>query len=159
MDIKRVEEKAKEMFGPEGLLCAESVLNTVSDEAGIISPLIPRIATGFCGGIARTRGMCGAVTGGVMALGILYGRDNTEQSYETVYEKVQQFLRAFEEEYRSINCFDLTGCDLSKEEGRQAFVEKGMMEKCRQFTGRAASMVAELINDEEDNEAKPKQSG
>ena len=53
MDIKRVEEKAKEMFGPEGLLCAESVLNTVSDEAGIISPLIPRIATGFCGGIAR----------------------------------------------------------------------------------------------------------
>ena len=134
MDIKRVEEKAKEMFGPEGLLCAESVLNTVSDEAGIISPLIPRIATGFCGGIARTRGMCGAVTGGVI-------------------------LRAFEEEYRSINCFDLTGCDLSKEEGRQAFVEKGMIEKCRKFTGRAASMVAKLINDEEGNEAKPKQSG
>jgi dihydrofolate reductase len=79
MDIKRVEEKAKEMFGPEGLLCAESVLNTVSDEVGVISPLIPRIATGFCGGIARTCGMCGAVAGGVMALGILYGRDNTEE--------------------------------------------------------------------------------
>jgi C_GCAxxG_C_C family probable redox protein len=152
MDIKRVEKKAKEMFGPEGLLCAESVLKTVSDEAGVISPLIPRIATGFCGGIARTRGMCGAVAGGVMALSILYGRDNTEQSYATVYEKVQQFLRDFEEEYKSINCFDLTGCDLSKEEGRQAFAEKGMIEECRQFTGRAASMVAELFNDEEDKD-------
>jgi dihydrofolate reductase len=152
MDLKLVEEKAKAMFGPKGLLCAESVLKTVSDEAGVISPLIPRIATGFCGGIARTRGMCGAVAGGVMALSILYGRDNTEQSYETVYEMVQRFLRAFEEDYRSTNCFDLTGCDLSKEEGRQAFVEKGMIEKCRQFTGRAASMVAEIFNDEEDKD-------
>lgn len=95
--------------------------------------------------------MCGAVTGGIMALCILYGRNNAEQSYETVYEKVQQFLQAFEEEYISINCFELTGCDLSKEEGHQAFVEKGMMKKCRQFTGRAASLVAELISGEEDS--------
>jgi len=27
-----------------------------------------------------------------------------------------------------------------------------MLEKCRQFTGRAASLVAELISGEEDNE-------
>ena len=155
MDTKLVEEKAKKMFGADGLFCAESVLTTVSDEAGVISPLIPRIATGFCGGIARTRGMCGAVTGGIMALSILYGRDNAEQPYETVYEKVQQFLQAFEKEHMSINCFELTGCDLSKEEDRQAFVEKEMMEKCSQFTGRAASLVAELISGEEDNEALP----
>ena len=152
MDKKKVEERAEKMFGSDGLFCAESVLMAVSDESGVISPLIPRIATGFCGGIARTSGMCGAVTGGIMALGILYGRDNAEQSYETVYEKVQQFLQAFEEEYMSINCYELTGCDLSKEEERQAFVEKGMLEKCRQFTGRAASLVADLIRGEEDNE-------
>ena len=152
MDTKLVEEKAEKMFGAEGLFCAESVLTAVSDEAGVISPLIPRIATGFCAGIARTCGMCGAVTGGIMALGIIYGRDNAEQSYETVYEKVQQFLRAFEKEYSSVNCFELTGCDLGKEEERQAFIEKGMMERCRQFTGRAASLVAELISGEEDNE-------
>ena len=152
MDIKKVEEKAKERFGKGGLLCAESVLTTVSDEVGIISPLIPRIATGFCGGIARTRGICGAVAGGVMALGIVYGRDNAEQSNETVYEKVQQFLRAFEEEYKSTNCFELTGCDLSTEEGRQAFVDKGVLEKCRQFTGKAASLAAKFINDGKNDE-------
>ena len=43
MDIKQVEEKAKEIFGPEGLFCAESVLNAVSEEVGIITPIIPRI--------------------------------------------------------------------------------------------------------------------
>lgn len=140
------------MFGADGLLCAESVLTAVSDEAGVISPLIPRIATGFCGGMARTRGMCGAVAGGIMALGILYGRDNAQQPYDAVYEKVQQFLRAFEEEYRSINCFELIGCDLGKEEDRQAFVEQGIIKKCRLITGRAASLEAELVNDEEMNQ-------
>ena len=152
MDTKQVEEKAKKMFGADGLFCAESVLTAVSAEAGVISPLIPCIATGFCSGIARTSGMCGAVTGGIMALGILYGRDNAEQSSETIYEKVQHFIQAFEKEYMSTNCFELTGFDLSKEEERQAFFDKGMMEKCRQFTGRAASLVTELISSEEDNE-------
>ncbi len=86
-----------------------------------------------------------------MALSILYGRDNTEQSCETVYKKVQRFIEAFEKEYTSTNCFELTGFDLNKEEERQAFFEKGMMEKCRQFTGRAASIVAELIISDEEN--------
>ncbi len=151
MDTKRVEEKAKRIFGADGLFCAESVLAAVTDEAGVVSPLIPRIATGFCGGMARTCGVCGAVTGAIMALGILYGRDDAQQPYAVVYAKVQQFLRAFEEEYRSIDCFELTGYDLGKEEDRQAFGEKGIMEKCRQITGRAASLVAELVNDEEEN--------
>ncbi len=151
MDIKRIEGKAKEMFGADGLFCAESVLTAVSDEARVTSPLIPRIATGFCGGFARTRGTCGAVTGGIMALGIVYGRDNAEQSYEPVYEKVQQFLHAFEKEFSSTNCFELTGYDLGKEKERQAFAEKGMMETCRRFTGKAARLVAELINNVQDH--------
>ena len=153
MDTKLVAENAKKMFGADSLFCAESVLTAVADEAGVISPLIPRIATGFCGGIARTCGMCGAVSGGIMALGILYGRDNAEQTHETVYEKVQQFLHAFEKEYTSTNCFELTGFDLSKEEERLAFAEQGMLEKCRQFTGRAAGLVAELVGSEKDNRA------
>ncbi len=147
MDPKQIEEKAKKIFGADGLFCAESVLTAVSDEAKVVSPLIPRIATGFCGGFARTRGTCGAVTGGIMALGILFGRDAAKQPYEPVYKRVQQFLRLFEEEFGSTNCFELTGFDLSKKEGRQAFAERGMMEKCRHFTGRAARLVAELSND------------
>jgi hypothetical protein len=51
--------------------------------------------------------------------------------------------------YKSTNCFELTGFDLGKEEDLQAFVEKGMIEKCRQFTGKAARLVAEIINGEE----------
>lgn len=148
MDAKLVEEKAKRMFGADGLFCAESVLTAVAGETGIASALIPRIATGFCGGMAHTQGMCGAVTGGIMALGILYGRDNAGQTQEVVYEKVQRFLGAFEQEYASLNCCELIGCDLGKKADRQAFAAKGLMDKCRQFTGCAARLVAELVDDD-----------
>ncbi len=150
MDINNVKAKAEKCFAEDGLFCAESVLVTLAEEMAVESPLIPRIATGFCGGISRTRGLCGAVAGGVMVLGIAYGRDSAEQSQEKVYAKVQQFMRAFEDEYKSTNCLELTGCDLSTEEGRQAFADTGIkLERCTRFTGGAAALVAEIINDEE----------
>lgn len=39
-----------------GLYCAESVLLAIADEWGLSSKYIPRIATGFCGGMALTGG-------------------------------------------------------------------------------------------------------
>ena len=146
MDAKRAEEKAKSLFGADALFCAESVLSAVADEAGIVSPLIPRIATGFCGGMARTRGACGAVTGGIMALGVLCGRDDARQAHDTAYDKVQKFIAAFEKAYTTIDCFELAGFDLGNAAQRRAFTEKGVMEKCRGFTGTAARLVVELVN-------------
>jgi len=39
-----------------GLYCAESVLQAIADECNLSSEYIPRIATGFCGGMALTGG-------------------------------------------------------------------------------------------------------
>ena len=83
-----------------------------------------------------------------MALGLLYDRDNKKQSYEAIYDKVQQFIGAFKKVYGSINCYDLTGLDISKEEERKIFVEKGIKEKCGLLTGKAAGLVAELISND-----------
>jgi C_GCAxxG_C_C family probable redox protein len=154
MDAKEIEKRAEELFG-SGLYCAESVLLSVAEHAGIASPLIPKIATGFCGGMSRTRGMCGAVNGGVMALGLLFGRNNPELPVDAVYGKVQQFLNTFHEEYGSINCFELIGVDLGTERGREQFKQMGIRSTCRGFTGGAARMVAEIIQGEASNETKP----
>jgi C_GCAxxG_C_C family probable redox protein len=152
LNIKKVEEKAKERFGEGGLFCAESVLAALADEEGIVSPLIPRIATGFCSGIARTSDICGAVSGAVMALGLVFGRDNENQSHEIVYQKVQQFLKAFKDRFTSINCFELTGCNFNTVEGHQIFYQNGVIEKCRQYTGIAAGLAAKIIADAEKEE-------
>lgn len=130
-----------------GFGCAESVLKAIAEAKGIKSDLIPRIASGFCGGIARTGGMCGAVTGGIMALNIIYGRDNAKQSKELNYQKVQEFVQAFKLRYGSMNCSELTGCDLSTEKGREQFSFLQRHEKCTELTAEVTSMVLELIDD------------
>lgn len=128
-----------------GYGCAESVLLAVCESKGIKSVLIPRIASGFCGGVANTNGMCGAVVGGIMALNIVYGRDSATESKEINYQKVQQFQQMFSARFGSISCPGLTDCDLSTEEGHEKFKEMNVHVKCTNYTGEATRMVLELI--------------
>jgi C_GCAxxG_C_C family probable redox protein len=136
---------SKEYFN-SGFGCAESVLKAIAEAKGIKSDLIPRIASGFCGGIAHTGGMCGAVTGGIMALNILYGRDNAVQSKELNYQKVQEFVQAFKSRYGTMNCSELTGCDLSTTEGMVQFSFLNRHEKCTELTAEATRMALELMD-------------
>ncbi len=146
MDVQAVENRAGQLIA-SGMHCSESVLMAVAEACGVDSPLIPRIATGFAGGIAGTKNTCGAVTGAILGLGIAYGRDDADAPSTPLYQKVQEFLALFETEFASINCFDLTECDLGTKEGRQQFQERGVGVKCAGFTARAAALAAELIND------------
>jgi len=82
-----------------GYGCAEAVLMAVTESKGMKSELIPRIATGFCGGMAHTNNMCGAVTGAVMALNLIYGRDHAGESKEKNYQAIQTFLNKFREKF------------------------------------------------------------
>ena len=62
-------EKAVKSF-LEDYNCAQSVLLTMFEYWNGENELIPKIATAFGGGIGRCGSVCGALTGGVMALGI-----------------------------------------------------------------------------------------
>ena len=128
-----------------GFGCAEAVLKAVAEYKGVESELIPRIATGFCGGMARTGGMCGAVTGGVLALNLLYGRDDAEQDKEANYKAIQEFIAIFRERYNEVNCPGLTGVDLGTKEGQQAFKERNLHPRCAGFVGEATRMVLETV--------------
>ena len=111
------------------------------------SDLIPGISTGFCGGVSRTCGICGAVSGAIMALGIRYGRNNPDESTARCYEAVQGFVKAFENKFGSTNCQQLTGCDLGTEEGREKFNSGNVIQKCREFTEEATSLAMSIIEE------------
>jgi len=89
----------------------------VSQELGIESPAVPRIATPFGGGIAGMGSVCGAVVGAVMAIGLKRGREEPEQPRGQAYGPAQQFYRRFQQEMGSTTCRELTGIDLSTPEG------------------------------------------
>jgi C_GCAxxG_C_C family probable redox protein len=137
-------QEASELFS-KGLYCAESVLTVLARRQGINSDLVPAIATGFCSGISRTAGLCGAVSGGVMALGLAYGRKNEEGKVDRSYAAVQAFLDGFEREFGSCNCAALLGCYLGTDEGQKTFQEQKLRTRCEAYTQRATVMAAALI--------------
>lgn len=120
------------------------MLQAVAEHYGIDSPFVPKIATGFCGGMSRTKNVCGAVSGSIMAIGIFFGRQYADDAPDHAYSRVQKFQRIFKQKYGTINCFELTGCDLSTMEGRQYFWAN-VKSKCQGYTGGAARIVAEII--------------
>jgi C_GCAxxG_C_C family probable redox protein len=125
------------------------VLLGVAGAKGITSELIPRIATGFCGGIARTRGMCGALTGAIMAINMCSGRNAAADSREENYVMVSKLVRDFERAFGTTNCYDLTGCNFTTAEGRRRFLDDDIFGRCRNFTEEAARMAMTILEENE----------
>lgn len=131
----------------DGFYCAESVLLAIAESRGLRSELIPRIATGFCSGIARTAGMCGALTGAIMAVNLFTGRQSPRQSLEANYRAVRTTIERFEERCGSSNCFELIGCRLDTDAGQQHFKANQCIQSCRRFTEEATAIALEVISE------------
>ncbi len=139
-----IAESAAELFD-KGFCCSESVLQAVAQSRGVQSDLVPRIATGFCGGIARTGNVCGALAGAVMALSLFTGRNRPTDPRDENCKLIQQVIRQFEARFGTVLCRDLIGCRLDTPEGHRYFVENNLRAKCVVFTREAARMAAEVL--------------
>jgi C_GCAxxG_C_C family probable redox protein len=143
---KNVRHAAENSF-TSGLYCAESVLLALAEAQGIKSNLLPRIATGFCSGMARSSGTCGAVTGAIMGIGLALGRSRAEETVNRAYAATQRFIQQFETEFGARDCHQLLGCDLGTEEGQKTFRESGLRDRCTSFSGRAAELAQRIIEE------------
>lgn len=137
---EQVASRSEELFR-QGLFCAESVLQAVAESQSIQNCLIPRIATGLCSGLARTGGLCGAASGAILAINMLCGRDDTTSTVEGNYKVVRDFVKRFEAEFGSSNCYQLVGCRLDTPEGQAFFKENNLWDKCLVFTREAGRMA------------------
>ena len=139
------QNKAMEIM-KQGHGCSESVLLAVSQEFGIESEVIPKIASCFAGGIGNTGSVCGAVTGAVMAIGLIAEEGNSMDDYLKRLSLVQEFRRRFEEEMKTINCHELTGADLTTPEGIDEFMKSDIPEKfCFPAVGTAFDIVMDIL--------------
>lgn len=131
---KELGEEAVKRF-LEGYNCAQSVLLTMCEHWNCTSELVPKVATGFGGGIGRCGSVCGALTGGVMTIGIKYGTNQpSSKRRPSCYRLARKLYRQFEQRHQSTLCRELIKCDLSDpdqlEKARNA---KVFEEKCSDF--------------------------
>ena len=149
MTTIQVAQRSEELF-QQGFCCAESVLQAIAESRGIKSELIPKIATGLCGGIAKTGGICGAVSGGVLAINMLAGRNSAGQSPEANVRLVRALLSGFETRFGTTNCERLIGCRLDTPEGQRFFKENKLrVKKCQLFTREAAGIASAILEQED----------
>lgn len=140
--------KARHYFN-NGYMCAESVLMAVTEALDINNPAIPAIATGFCSGIARTRSVCGAFQGGVLAISLIHGRNNHEEEHDICYRLIQELNIHFMDSNKTTNCLQLTDCDLSTEKGRTKFKEEGIKEKtCLDLVEKVTDYTIKILRKE-----------
>ncbi len=92
-----------------GYNCAQSVVCAFAPEMGLTTEMAAKIASGFGGGIGRTRSVCGAVTGMVIVLGALRGYNNVDETQKKtkIYKLVKKSLDEFKHRSDSILCDEL----------------------------------------------------
>lgn len=128
--------------------CAQSVLLTMQEYYGIRrNRLIPKIATAFGGGIGRRGSLCGALTGGIMAIGLKHGTNKPAMPVdkEPAYKLALEFYEQFKKECGSPFCRELIGYDLTKPEELEKLRKSNVREeKCSNFVRKAVEILIDL---------------
>ena len=101
--------KAAELFMQDAN-CAQAVLMAFEDLTGMDAKMAYKLSAPFGGGIGRMREVCGAVSGMMMVLGLLYGYEEPGEkdcNKKAHYKDVQALADKFREEVGSIICRDI----------------------------------------------------
>jgi C_GCAxxG_C_C family probable redox protein len=131
----------------EGYNCAQSVVFAFHDECGLGEDEALRISGGFGGGMGRKQEVCGAVTGGIMILGLRRERAvRGSPVTEDLHRATREFMEGFAARHGSYLCRDLlSGHDLSTAEGYRRVMEAGLFAKvCKECVRSAAELLQNM---------------
>jgi C_GCAxxG_C_C family probable redox protein len=133
-------------FG-EGFNCAQAALSPYAEAAGMDASTALKIASPFGGGLGRTGGLCGAVSGALMALGALRGTGSNDMADKgRDGELARDFMARFRRRNGSLICKDLLDCDIGTPEGwAEAQAKSFHTEVCPRFVGSAVEIVEEML--------------
>jgi C_GCAxxG_C_C family probable redox protein len=135
--------------------CSQTTLAGLMEAFGIGGPDLLRASTCLAGGIARRGHVCGALTGGLMMIGYLTGRDDLEMfaQYQRGMDFANRLYARFEQELGTVRCSDIQKIkfgktfDLQDPEQREA-LHKRMAELedgCQSVTSAGARLAAQII--------------
>ena len=128
-----------------GFHCGESVVKAVNDALGHpMPPEVFKIASGFCEGVGGSRCICGALAGGVMALGLTTGRTGPEEAWEPAYYGAAELRRRWVDDQEAQSCDEIV-----KRIGGMHLPERWA--HCTMLVGRTARWVVEIAEEQADD--------
>lgn len=139
-------DRAKSYFS-SGFNCAQSVLRSVLEEKNMYFDEAPFLTAGFGGGIGLEGNTCGAVTGAVMALGMLLAENQKDpiEVKNKAYALTPKLLEQFRDKYGTTMCSQLVGFDMNDARARQKASEEKLFQNiCPKFVSSAVDIVLAL---------------
>lgn len=130
-----------------GSSCAQAVFAAFAEDLGLDEGTAQRIASGLGAGYGRLQLTCGAVSGGVLALGLALGnaRGEEQDRKEAAYAASRWLVEAAEAEFGSSDCRALLrGADLMTEEGKARVKAEGLSGLvCKPIVARCVELAEE----------------
>ncbi len=137
ISIKKVKQDTESMFEKKEFVCSEAVVASIHNNFGLDMPEMIAMASGFAGGMGRTKCVCGAVVGGTLAIGALFGRTEPGDSkIERAVALSAELSNSFRENHLGSLCCKVLTCGYDAGQNR---------EMCKTFTGEMAQKCAEII--------------
>ncbi len=108
--------------------CAETAFMVLKEAYGLPDPQDSSAAMVLNGGVAFGGGVCGAITGAALAVGLLEASREADHALakRTAREAVAQVMDEFTEEYGAVDCRSLIGRDIRSAQQHQDFMDSGV---------------------------------
>lgn len=131
----------------QGFSCSQAVASVFAADFGIDRETLLRVAAPFGGGIARTGGVCGALSGALMILGLRHGSVEADPvAKQRAYEIAHEFVECFRARNGALDCRDLLGEDISTPAGRQAIKDAGLSKTiCPRLVESSVEILEEML--------------
>jgi C_GCAxxG_C_C family probable redox protein len=132
--------------------CCQVVVQTFLDVLGVENEALSMAASPFVGGLALTGNNCGAVIGGLMVLGTVFGRKDLQEGMPGLLKGIKPMrwlVKSFSDKHGAVNCRDLTGVLLADSMQAQGYFAAGGLERCAAMMADVAACVGEILYEEQ----------
>lgn len=142
-------DRAEDIFR-QGFSCSQAVLAAYADQGGLDADRALRLGEGLAAGMCGLGRTCGAVSGAILAIGLLRGRTRADDAAarDDTARRVRRLTAAFKFRHGTLDCRHLLGCRIDTPERRQAARDAGLFEKvCPPLVRSAAELVEKVLEE------------
>jgi len=143
VSLRAIQKNAENNFR-DGFFCCEALIKSMIDGFDIDVPEeIIACSSGMAVGVGKTGCICGALNGGVLSLGLVFGRTEPRGPKDPAIVKCLELTAELHDWFQKNNGKNVVCCRiLTKEFDKEKGEHK---EQCIYFTGLCAYKTAEII--------------
>lgn len=143
IDLAKVQADAEESYR-KGFFCCEAVMEVIMDNFELDVPHeIIKMASGMAIGVGKSGCICGALNGGVLAISMLFGRDEQRGPKDPEVVKCMSMTNELHDWFRENNTKKAACCRVLTREFDMS--QGGHKSQCIYYTGMCAAKAAEII--------------